>query len=135
MWCPSTTPIASPRREQRLRAECDSRDTCAIQPFLLRRLLNARSPGPCPELPSVSKSMPWNCSLAVERVELTRDFTADTRIGVPADHAIADYHIVARNIVAMRRHLTRRLAMRVPGDSRGCEQRDAKSGKDQLRVE
>jgi hypothetical protein len=85
--------------------------------------------------PRVSKSTPRNCSLAVERVEFTRDFTADAQIGVTADHEIADYHIVAGNTGAIHRHLTQRLAMRVPGDSRGCEQRDAKCGKDQLRSE
>ena len=60
-----------------------------------------------------------NCSLAVERVGFTRDFTADTKIGIPADHAIMDDHIVAGRTAD--RFLIQRLAMRVLGDSRGRE--------------
>jgi len=80
-----------------------------------------RSPELCPGLPSTSTSTLCNCSLAVERVGFTRDFTADTRIGISADHAIMDDHIVASRTADRRRLLTQRLAMRVPGDSRGRE--------------
>lgn len=61
--------------------------------------------------------------------------TADPQIGIPSDHAIVNDHIIARRIVDERRPLTLRLGMRVPGDGRGREQRNAKSRKDQLRVE
>jgi hypothetical protein len=80
-----------------------------------------RSPGRCPGLPSISKSTSWNCSLAVEGVGFTRDFTADTRIGIAADHAIMDDHIVASRTADRRRLLTLQLAMRVPGDRGGRE--------------
>ena len=69
----------------------------------------------------MSKSTLSNCSLAVERVEFTRDFTADTKIGVPADHAIMGYHIVAGRTADPHRLLAQRLAMRVLGDSRRRE--------------